>query len=230
MQLAIQGQERVEPFPQGIAWCPQCYSEVIAKCGSIMAWHWSHQANDCDSWSEPESQWHISRKNIFPKEWQEVVIGHHRADIKTPTKVVEFQSSSISPEEIRKREDYYGDMIWVLKGEDFTENFDIRDRGNYSSFRWKHPRKSWWHATMPIVIDFDTTFFLVKKLHQNMPCGGWGRYIRHIEFLDLSGLSWGMLSSNPSKFDQAGRFLLDYSVKGIQLWENMVKEDQGRTL
>jgi competence protein CoiA len=202
MQLAIQGQSRVEPFPKGKAECPLCGSEVIAKCGSIMSWHWSHKANDCDSWSEPESKWHIDWKNQFPKDWQEVIIGDHRADVQTKTKVIEFQASSISAEQIEAREAHYKDMVWVLKGEDFWDNFDKRKQDGYYSFRWKNPRKSWWIAKSPIVIDFGGVLdlFLIKRLHNNIPCGGWGEDLSGKEFFELCGVSLDDLLSQSSKF------------------------------
>jgi competence protein CoiA len=183
--------------------CPSCAAPVLAKCGPIVQWHWAH-ISECDPWYEPESEWHLKWKRKFPRDWQEVVIGPHRADIKTPDLVVELQASSISPLEITERESFYGDMIWVLRGEDFDCNFDFREQGDYTTFRWKYPRKSWWAARCPIIIDFrlasayDPTFcdraytkeysipvglFLVRKLHANVPCGGWANWIKEPELM-----------------------------------------------
>ncbi len=45
----------------------------------------------------------------------EVTIGAHRADIVgSRGKVIELQHSSISPDDIHARENYYGDMVWVF--------------------------------------------------------------------------------------------------------------------
>lgn len=187
MLFANSNGKRVEAYQNGRAECPCCNRQVIAKCGSIVTWHWAHEATDCDPWYEPESEWHILWKNKFPKEWQEVVIGCHRADIKTPKIFVELQSSCISPKEIQSRERFYQKMIWLLRGHDFSENINIRQRSGYLSFRWKWPRKSWWAATMPIVIDLPGRMIHVKKLHSNIPCGGWAKEITEHDFMVLCG-------------------------------------------
>ena len=94
--------------------CPSCGAALVPKCGSIVSWHWAHKASDCDHWSEPESQWHIDWKQLFPKAWQEVSFGPHRADVGTRNGIIEFQRSSISADEIAERERFYGKMIWVV--------------------------------------------------------------------------------------------------------------------
>jgi competence protein CoiA len=131
--------ERVEAWPEGRANCPLCKSETIAKCGEIKVWHWAHKSViDCDPWWEPESQWHLDWKKQFPIAWQEVIVGPHRADVKTPTgTVIEFQASSISTEKICEREAFYGSMKWVLRGEDFADFFDVRESSRYAKLRCK---------------------------------------------------------------------------------------------
>ena len=52
MQWAIKDGEKILANPKEKAICPICNSEVIAKCGSIKVWHWSHMmqcevGNDC---------------------------------------------------------------------------------------------------------------------------------------------------------------------------------------
>ena len=75
---------RTRATPLRKAYCPLCNSEVISKCGKIKIWHWGHKKNsECDSFKEPETEWHLKWKNYFPKEYQEVIIENHRADIKT---------------------------------------------------------------------------------------------------------------------------------------------------
>ena len=114
--------------------CPVCKNEVISKCGEIITWHWAHKANDCDLWHENESDWHIGWKSRFPEECREVVIGKHRADVKTSKCVVELQSSSISSEEIREREIFYGDMIWLINAREFWDNLHIYDHGGWIGY------------------------------------------------------------------------------------------------
>lgn len=149
--------------------CPSCNGDVRAKCGSIVTHHWAHVASDCDPWSEPESEWHRKWKSHFPPECCEVVIGHHRADVKISGTVIEFQNSPISPEEIAERETFYGDMIWVLNGDDFFSRLRFIDgaeikktwwcrdnnRAAILAFHWSHARKSWAAARRPVFIHFE---------------------------------------------------------------------------
>lgn len=122
-----------EKAATGLAgFCPDCNDPLIPRCGEINVHHWSHKGErDCDPWGEPETPWHFERKTWFPEEWQEVIIGKHRADVKTPTTVIEFQHSPISPEEIRERETFYGDMVWVVDATPFKKNLV----GVWSSWR-----------------------------------------------------------------------------------------------
>ena len=96
--------------------CPLCNSEVIAKCGEIVTHHWAHRSfDDCDTWAEPMTDWHTRWQARFAIEYREVIVGNHIADVKLRNgRVIEFQHSGISPAEIRDREDFYGDMVWVF--------------------------------------------------------------------------------------------------------------------
>lgn len=155
MMLAIKNNERIQATPKDKAACPLCKEEVISKCGLIKRWHWSHKSNsDCDSWGEGETEWHIGWKDSFPKEWQEVVIENHRADIQLPSgTILELQNSPMSPEEVNERELFYKDMIWMINGETFATGLYLRDKTTYFSFVWKNPPKSWWVADKPVYVD-----------------------------------------------------------------------------
>ena len=232
MIWAIQNNQKVTATPNSKAICPVCNAEVISKCGSIKIWHWSHlSVEDCDSWSEGETEWHFYWKYNFPKEQQEVIIGKHRADIKTNKTIIELQNSSISAEEIKERENYNGNMIWLLNGDKFAKNLELRCKGSYFTFRWKHPPQSWWESNKEIYIDlssqvislkedlkkykemngkkdydsrygciihlyddlikyieekidlYTNNIFLIKKIHKQCPCGGWGIILSKEEFL-----------------------------------------------
>lgn len=112
------------PKAKGICINPLCASEMIARCGRVKVWHWVHKGRPpCDPWYESETQWHRNWKNIFPSEWQEVVQQDsvtnevHIADVRNPFGlVIEFQHSPIAPEEMRSREGFYKEMIWVVDG------------------------------------------------------------------------------------------------------------------
>ncbi|WP_069661318.1 competence protein CoiA family protein [Arcticibacter eurypsychrophilus] len=46
--------------------CPGCLQSVIARCGTEKIHHWVHLKNKvCDSWWEPETEWHSLWKIIF---------------------------------------------------------------------------------------------------------------------------------------------------------------------
>ena len=132
MQLALVDNERVEAFPGGRGQCPMCGSDMVAKCGPRVLHHWAHHRRaNCDPWWENETPWHREWKNQFPIECRE--ISHtasdgeiHRADIKTPTGiVVELQHSAMTDAERQAREDFYGNLVLVVDGSGFRENFDI---------------------------------------------------------------------------------------------------------
>ena len=119
--------------------CESCGSELIARTGSVMIHHFAHKnREDCDSWSQPMSEWHRKHQEAFPKEFREVVLQEnnewHRADILLPpaeangATVIEFQHSPISVDEFAKRNRFYTandrNIWWVF---DWREkSYDIR--------------------------------------------------------------------------------------------------------
>ncbi|WP_237352108.1 MULTISPECIES: competence protein CoiA [unclassified Rhizobium] len=125
--------------------CPGCGSPTLAKCGLKRLHHWAHVSTAaCDRWWEPETEWHRAWKNLFPSEWQEV---HHRAadgevhiaDVKTASgTVVEFQHSTISPQERASREAFYGSMIWIVDGTRLKR--DLSSAKRCSMLRRSEPR------------------------------------------------------------------------------------------
>lgn len=107
-----------------MATCPGCGGALRAKCGAAkkQIWHWAHVAAECDPWHEPEGEWHLAWKSRAPEECTEVVIGPHRADIRTREGVViELQASPIDAVEIAERETFYDRMIWLLDGRDWRK-------------------------------------------------------------------------------------------------------------
>lgn len=171
MKFALISQQRVEAQPKLRAMCPACGSEVIAKCGQHIVWHWAHASRShCDQWWESETDWHREWKNRFPTEWQEVPTVDaqsgelHIADVKTAANlVIEFQRSTIHPDEVRARENFYDRMIWVVDGRknEFDQvNFrNMRSSPNadgIAQFQWFGRSKlfSRWHTLKPVFIDF----------------------------------------------------------------------------
>ena len=94
------------------ATCLHCGEKVIARCGEVNTWHWSHMKNsDCSSSNEGMTQWHINWQEQFPLENREVMVFKNGkgkiADVKLDNGlVIEFQHSSIKIEEIWERERY----------------------------------------------------------------------------------------------------------------------------
>lgn len=107
--------------------CPGCNAEVIARCGAVVTWHWAHRPGaECDSWGEPEGEWH--------RTWKNAVSGgvKHRTEVRFEAdgtwhladalagdgSVVEFQHSPLPTDAVREREDFYtrmaGRMLWVF--------------------------------------------------------------------------------------------------------------------
>ena len=105
---------------------------MIAKCGSIVSWHWAHAARPrCDAWWENETDWHRDWKKLFPQNQQEVIHfaadgEKHIADVKTDAGlVVELQNSPISLAELQSREAFYDNMIWIVNAQRFQSGFHI---------------------------------------------------------------------------------------------------------
>lgn len=130
-----------------------------ARCGSVRAWHWAHVARECDHWHEPESEWHLGWKRLAPPKNCEVIVGEHRADIRGERGVVvELQNSAISIDTIREREDFYGEMIWIVNAHGFSGRLEWWEklyRGNSEQlyFNWRRPRRSWFAAQRPVFLD-----------------------------------------------------------------------------
>jgi competence protein CoiA len=74
MKLAVVEGERREAQPGLLAKCNDCGHTVRARCGEHNIWHWAHiGVRNCDTWWEPETEWHRAWKNHFPEDWQEII-------------------------------------------------------------------------------------------------------------------------------------------------------------
>lgn len=169
------------------ATCPLCSCRMIAKCGAINVHHWAHEADDCDPWYEPETAWHRYWKSLLPDDRTEVSRAGHRADIvRRDGTVVELQHSPMSVCDIAARESAYGKMVWLFDGRDITaERLILRNRGEYCSFRWKHPRKHYGMCHRPVFIDLGAKLLRMNKLHlHEPPYGGWGHLLPRQAFVE----------------------------------------------
>lgn len=177
MRFALIDNKRVEAQPKQQGVCPICSQSVIAKCGDKKVWHWAHRSiNACDSWWEPETEWHRNWKNYYPLDWQETVLfdeqtgEKHIADVKTiHSLVIEFQHSAIKPEERISREKFYKNMIWVVDGTRLKRDFPRFHKGMknfrrtnqqgffYVDFPEEVFSKNWLNSSVPVIFDFSTT-------------------------------------------------------------------------
>lgn len=134
--------------------CPVCRREVNICQGRIKIPYFAHRANDscADSWNYDMSEWHRSMQERFPANQREVVVTHagtcHRADVLCGNKVIEFQHSPISFDEIRERNDFYiaagYSVAWVF---DLQEQYDSGriapcDRLSGLGYSWSYPKAS----------------------------------------------------------------------------------------
>lgn len=97
---------------------------MIARCGTVRINHWAHKVKHrCDICWESETPWHRQWKDKFPRAWQELKLADrqtgqwHFADVCTSYGlVVEFQHSHISKQAKTDREQFYGNLVWVVDG------------------------------------------------------------------------------------------------------------------
>lgn len=141
MKISVKGSgERAE--------CPLCKKEVISVFGEVYKHHWRHLVDNpectgraADSWKRDQEEgfyatdpeWHDNMKLTIEKiclmrnldfEVEKTYKKNgqvHRTDACINGINIEFQRSNISPEEIKEREDFYGEMIWVLHEDLFSK-------------------------------------------------------------------------------------------------------------
>ena len=173
MKFAVINGEKSEAQPSLRGTCAHCQSDTIAKCGDQRIRYWAHKSKiPCDSWWENETEWHRAWKNRFRTEWQEKIHSDpiagekHIADIKTDKEfVIEFQHSAIKPSELKSREDFYKNMVWVVDGTRlkrdyprFCKGFSDLMRTVKFFFLSVFPNEcfpaSWLKSSVPVYFDF----------------------------------------------------------------------------
>jgi len=173
MRFAMVAGKRAPPSPGLNGTCPACESPVIARCGTERVHHWAHRSmRNCDSWWEPETEWHRSWKDKFPHDWQETIKfaangEKHIADVCCPNgAVIEFQHSHLRPEERAARERFYGNMVWVVDGLRLSRDLprfrsgagDLSTGPIAGVFLTRFPEEilpsKWVHCPVPVLFDF----------------------------------------------------------------------------
>ncbi len=175
MKFALVNGQRSDAAKTGLrGTCVYCQSDTIAKCGLERIDHWAHKIkSSCDQWWEEETAWHRAWKNRFPAEWQESIHidsangEKHIADIKTDKEfVIEFQHSAIKPDEIKSREAFYRNMVWVVDGTRLKRDYPRFRKGFrslitssekgllYSAYPEDCFPLSWLRSSVPVYFDF----------------------------------------------------------------------------
>lgn len=194
--------------------CPECKRPLVAKCGSIVSWHWAHQSGRyCPS--SGETEWHLAWKNQFPDDWIERPYGSRRADVFLPSgEVVEFQRKGLDPQTIAARErECQFRILWICNGTELGERFNLRGRETgIFSFRWKQPHKTWLAVSGRLLIDLgDDRLFHVMKCGQQTPLGGYGKLYSGSGFVD-----WVVQNEKiPPTFQRLQKFPI--RLRGIDL-------------
>lgn len=182
MKFALVDNVKVEASKGAKGLCPVCNKEVIGKCGEVKINHWAHKSiSDCDQWWENETEWHRAWKNLFPVEWQEIILPNeitgekHVADIRTiHGLVIEFQHSKIAKQERISREKHYQRMVWVVNGlrakrdyVKFIKGKKYFRRANKENF-WliDYPDTcfpyDWIESSVPVIFDFGSAESIEK--------------------------------------------------------------------
>lgn len=193
MRFAFYKNRKSEPeFSGQKGVCLDCGLCVVAKCGKINQWHWAHFVNNLDGkrchyleYSQNESQWHLDWKYEFPEKYNEVKIVKNGitkiADIYCNGKVVEFQKSDISEDEVCLRENHYEKLIWVVNGME-RGSFIKKNKQNYYTYSWINRPKFFDNMTKPIFVDLGDCVFQIKKSHG---VNGWGYVFDKKEFIKM---------------------------------------------
>ena len=160
--------------------CKGCGGEVVARVGEVNVAHFAHlNLVECE-YGSGETEWHRQLKEYFGNlpgfEVEVPLIKNDKkkiADVMTSSGfVIELQNSSISMTEVREREQFYEDMLWIFNGEDFWKNIVMKRHygGDDFSFRWKWPHRDLLEHTKPLYImkGFDADNVMhIKTLHQS---------------------------------------------------------------
>lgn len=207
--------------------CPVCQEPVILKRGHIVSAHYAHKNNVCkDDWHHDMSEWHSSMQNRFPEDQREIVVKNngkiHRADILSKNKVIEFQHSSISSDELMERNAFYTkagyQISWVFDLQEEYNSGKIKFIQEYNSgirFAWENPKGYMRFFPTPKKYDKDINIFLYwidENEYENFYRVIWTK--KNNKFVDFSEF---IVSSHSQKFKlneckglQVDRFFMNH--------------------
>lgn len=180
--------ERLEPAPDRCGICGLCKLPLVAKCGKINVWHWSHRAGDCDTWNEGETDWHRGWKLRAEASWREAMLPPHRADLRRPDGlVIELQRSPISAVDIAARENFYGEMWWLFHRERLGKNARIfRVDEERVHMRWLNGSRTLPLVKKPMYVDLGGP--IIEFTERLTGTGGRGNLLSRRAFLEKAGL------------------------------------------
>lgn len=219
--------------------CQSCGSELIAKCGVHKINHWAHKSKRvCDSWWEPETEWHRSWKNNFPVEWQEFIQfdnqtkEKHIADVRTENGlVIEFQHSHITPQERNLREKFYKNMVWVVDGTRLKRDYprflkewknegisDVYKTDKSGILKVSFPEfcfpEAWLKSSVPVIFDFlgDGTIEDPERMRKTLYCL-FPQVGRHARVAEISCKAFINSTSNGEWTERVEKFINDFRTQ-----------------
>lgn len=154
--------------------------------------YWRLIEDEYDAWALPDSTWNLKWKMKFPKELVEISIQgdqeKHVGDVRTNTgTVLKFQGRNLTEDQIKQREAFFGQMVWVFRAEkwDIELNFNPtrfrdtegRDRQlpKNDAFEWvkytaRYPKSVFEVCKMPVFLDFgdDSIYWLNWQSKSNL--------------------------------------------------------------
>lgn len=140
---------------------PQCRAVMVAKVGNVVRPHWAHTANSTCDLDDPtgETGWHLTWRTLFTLRGAatEVPIGNHRADIQLADgRIIEFQTTFLTPPAIKSREHTYQHMAWLYRmtQEPHTE---ITSTLTSITVAWTNPRPAILSHHQPVYMQWHDT-------------------------------------------------------------------------
>lgn len=198
-----------EPGLTGV--CHSCNAVMVPKCGTEKIWHWAHKSKKiCDHWWETETKWHRNWKNLYPDSWQEIYHKDeegtfHIADIGRPDGFfIEFQYSSISELEVRSRNKFYSNLIWVINGTRLSRDKEkiqktlanpIQHGGIIITELKLNIVKKWLKLSTHTFIDFEDSTIDGKRRIFYISDNGYHQFLIEIlvkDFVELSKVKGGL--------------------------------------
>ena len=151
--------------------CPSGH-KLVAKKGCKRVHHYSHVGNvDCFYGSKGKTDFHLWWQSRIKPKYLEIRMENHIADICIKGFVIEIQHSSIGKDQIKERENFYGNMCWIFDGleTNFTEEAKFKNLVKFKIFGGK---SDFLHARKDVYIDkgVQGLYKILRKEKKNIWC------------------------------------------------------------